>query len=175
MLALTLQREDSSHAFACSIRQRDGVAVLDFARHDPHKRLASRLSDMFCLEHQRRLPVGSRALCSCIELGQFVAQRLQQASHARAIFRRTEKYRHDLNATEFIREISQNVFAARIVFVDQLFHQSVVEVRHLLEHAIARFNLASLFLFGNLDQLGWPAGFVSVGTLKGEIDVAEYA
>ena len=175
LLRLAMHREDARHAFLRPVRQRHLIAIGNLARQHPHHRLPPGLPRMLRADHHRRCAIRRQPCRSRPQRRRLMPQRLQQPPHARPLLRRSEKHRHDLHPAHLVREVRHHEISRRLPLIDQLLHQPVVEIRHLLQHAIARFRLALAFVLRNVDQLRWLARLVRIGPLQREIDIAKRA
>ena len=164
--------EGTGHASRLALRRLQRHAVADLAGQHAHDRHLAGVSGVERLEHIRHglaalhaEPLGGR-----LDVGRFVAQRLEQPQHAIGSGGDAHQHGHDQSFAQILGEIVEHLIARRRDVLEQLLHQRVVVVGELLQHGEARL-LAAVEAFAfERDDLGRGVLLVDMSALQREID-----
>ncbi len=101
-----------------------------------------------------------------------VAQRLPQPAHAIILPRRAGEHRDDQVLLKILGQVLVDFLVRRLLVLEQLFQESVVEIGEFFDEAGAGGTLAFPEIVGERNQIGGLARAVAVGALADQIDIA---
>ena len=106
-------------------------------------------------------------------VGRLALERLEEAARAHVLLGHAHEDGHDLVGLQGLLQVLDDLLGRRLLVLEQLLHQVVVEVGQGLEHLGARRLLALEVVVGEVDAVGGCAFVVGVGLLGDEVDIAD--